>query len=277
MSADPTRAVRPRYPATWGDAAAPGSSSTARPRPDPIAAEGGKPTVLRSQQAYRQTPVQPGVPTGQGMDSQAVRDSMVERLRAMGGMEPAVLQAMLAVPRHLFLEPGLAAQAYLDNALPIGHGQTISKPSVVARCASVLLQSLGAKPGRVLEIGTGCGYQAAVLSRVAGEVYSIERIRALHELARRNLRALRLPNLRLLLGDGTDGAFAGAPFDAVLSAAACAEVPASWLSQLRPGGVLLAPVGQPQRLMAYRKTATTKVDSWCVEDAYFVPLKSGVL
>jgi protein-L-isoaspartate(D-aspartate) O-methyltransferase len=210
------------------------------------------------------------------MDSQAVRDRMVERLRALGGMEPAALQAMLAVPRHQFLEPGLAAQAYLDNALPIGHGQTISKPSVVARCASVLLQSLGGKPARVLEIGTGCGYQAAVLSHIAGEVYSIERIRALHELARRNLRALRLPNLRLLLGDGTGGAVAGAPFDAVLSAAASAEVPTSWLDQLRIGGVLLAPVGQPQRLMAYRKTATGKVEAWCVEDAHFVPLKSGV-
>ncbi len=211
------------------------------------------------------------------MDSQAVRASMVERLRALGGIEPAVLDAMLAVPRHIFLEPGLAAQAYLDNALPIGHGQTISKPSVVARCASVLLQSLGAKPARVLEIGTGCGYQAAVLSRVADEVYSVERIRALHELARRNLRALRLANLRLLLGDGSAGASSGAPFDAVLSAAACNEPPQAWLEQLRPGGVLLAPVGQPQRLMAYRKLGTGRVESWCVEDARFVPLKSGVL
>ena len=211
------------------------------------------------------------------MDSQAVRAGMVERLRALGGIEPAVLDAMLAVPRHIFLEPGLAAQAYLDNALPIGHGQTISKPSVVARCASVLLQSLGAKPARVLEIGTGCGYQAAVLSHVAGEVYSVERIRVLHELARRNLRALRLANLRLLLGDGSAGASSGAPFDAVLSAAACTEPPQAWLEQLRPGGVLLAPVGEPQRLMAYRKLGTGRVESWCVEDARFVPLKSGVL
>ena len=211
------------------------------------------------------------------MDSQAVRAGMVERLRALGGIESAVLDAMLAVPRHIFLEPGLAAQAYLDNALPIGHGQTISKPSVVARCASVLLQSLGAKPARVLEIGTGCGYQAAVLSHVAGEVYSVERIRVLHELARRNLRALRLANLRLLLGDGSAGASSGAPFDAVLSAAACTEPPQAWLEQLRPGGVLLAPVGEPQRLMAYRKLGTGRVESWCVEDARFVPLKSGVL
>ena len=202
---------------------------------------------------------------------------MVERLRAMGGLEPAVLEAMLSVPRHLFLEPGLGAQAYSDNALPIGHGQTISKPSVVARCASVLLQSLGARPERVLEIGTGCGYQAAILSRIAAEVYSIERIRALHELARANLRALRLPNLRLLLGDGTNGAASGAPFDAVLSAAASPDIPAPWFQQLRIGGIVLAPVGHPQRLMAYRKHAGGKIESWCVEDAHFVPLKSGVL
>jgi protein-L-isoaspartate(D-aspartate) O-methyltransferase len=216
-------------------------------------------------------------PSGVGMDSDAVRARMVERLRALGNIEPAVLDAMQAVPRHLFLEPGLAAQAYLDNALPIGHGQTISKPSVVARCASVLLQALGARPQRLLEIGTGCGYQSAVLSRIAGEVYSVERIRALHELARANLRSLRLPNLRLLLADGNAGVGAGAPYDAVLSAAASAEVPAAWLDQVRVGGVVLAPVGQPQRLMAYRKLVSGKVESWCVEDAHFVPLKSGVL
>ncbi len=217
------------------------------------------------------------VPSGQGMDSEAVRARMVERLQALGGMEPAALQAMRAVPRHLFLEPGLAAQAYLDNALPIGHGQTISKPSVVARCASVVLHALGGRPARMLEVGTGCGYQAAVLSHIADEVYSVERVRALHELARRNLRALRVPNLRLLLGDGTEGAAAGAPFDAVVSAAASDDVPQAWLQQLRAGGVLVAPIGLPQRLMAYRRLAGNKVESWCVEDAHFVPLKSGIV
>ncbi len=219
----------------------------------------------------------PAPPSGAGMDSQAVRAAMVERLRALGGMHPQALEALLRVPRHLFLDPGLAAQAYLDNALPIGHGQTISKPSVVARCASLLLDMLGTKPAKVLEIGTGCGYQAAVLACLAGEVYSIERIRALHELARRNLRALRLPNLRLLLGDGTDGAAVGAPYDAVVSAAAGACAPEAWLQQLRPGGVLVAPLGQPQRLTAMRKLPGGRVESRSVEDARFVPLKSGVL
>ena len=223
------------------------------------------------------TAAAPPVPSGAGMDSQAVRQGMVERLRALGGMQPQALAAMERVPRHLFLDPGLAAQAYLDNALPIGHGQTISKPSVVARCISVLLEALGSRPAKVLEIGTGCGYQAAVLAGVADEVYSVERIRALHELARRNLRALRLPNLRLLLGDGMAGAALGAPFDGVVSAAAADPPPAAWLEQLRPGGVLVAPLGQPQRLTAMRKLGSGRVECWCIEDARFVPLKSGVL
>ena len=270
MSADSSRPVRARFPAylpVAGEAESKSGAASARPARMPADAprkptQGGHPV---------------SIPTGNGLDSQAVCARMVERLRAMGGLEQTVLEAMLSVPRHRFLEPGLSAQAYSDNALPIGHGQTISKPSVVARCASVLLQSLGGRPERVLEIGTGCGYQAAILSRISGEVYSIERIRALHELARTNLRALRLPNLRLLLGDGTTGAACGAPFDAVLSAAASPDIPAQWLQQLRIGGVVLAPVGHPQRLMAYRKHAGGKIESWCVEDAHFVPLKSGVL
>ena len=231
---------------------------------------------VRATPVAQRQPVPP-MPSGAGMDSQAVRSGMVERLRAQPGMHPQALDAMSRVPRHLFLEPGLAAQAYLDNALPIGHGQTISKPSVVARSASVMLQALGARPAKVLEIGTGCGYQAAVLACVADEVYSIERIRALHELARRNLRALRLPNLRLLFGDGMAGAPVVAPFDAVISAAAGEHAPAAWLEQLRPGGVLLAPLGQPQRLTVMRKLGAGRFESRVVEQAHFVPLKSGTL
>lgn len=252
MATPPRRAG---FPARWPEQPAAGSRPGAPPQRTPL----------------------PPVPSGSGMDSPAVRSGMVERLRAQSGMHEQVLQAMARVPRHLFLDPGLAAQAYLDNALPIGHGQTISKPSVVARAASVMLQALGARPGKVLEIGTGCGYQAAVLACVADEVYSIERIRALHELARRNLRALRLPNLRLLLGDGMAGAPVGAPFDAVISAAAGEQAPPAWLEQLRPGGVLLAPLGQPQRLTAMRKLGSGRFESWVVEQAHFVPLKSGVL
>ncbi len=233
--------------------------------------------VERPGTAPRGSPGAPPVPTGSGMDSPAVRCGMVERLRALPGMHPQVLEAMSRVPRHLFLDPGLAAQAYLDNALPIGHGQTISKPSVVARAASVVLQALGERPRKLLEIGTGCGYQAAVLACVSDEVYSVERIRALHELARRNLRSLRLPNLRLLLADGMAGAPVGAPYDALISAAAGEQAPAAWLEQLRPGGVLVAPLGEPQRLTAMRKLNAGRFESWVVEQARFVPLKSGIL
>ena len=148
MSDDSSRPLRARFPAylpVAGEAEGKPGATAARPArmPDVAArkpAQGGHPVSM---------------PTGNGLDSQAVCARMVERLRAMGGLEQTVLEAMLSVPRHLFLEPGLGAQAYSDNALPIGHGQTISKPSVVARCASVLMQSLGGRPERVLEIGTG--------------------------------------------------------------------------------------------------------------------------
>lgn len=143
---------------------------------------------------------------------------MVERLRANGVADPRVLAAMSAVPRHMFVDPGLAAQAYEDAALPIGHQQTISKPSVVARM--IELAAAGRALERVLEIGTGCGYQAAVLSRVARDVYSIERVKPLYERAKLNLRPLRVPNIRLHYGDGRVGLPAAAPFDAIVIAAA---------------------------------------------------------
>lgn len=271
MSGDGPR--RAHFPARLVPDPAPGATRPGPARPSPA-----RPSSPAHPGATRAVPPRPVVASsGHGMDSAAVRGALVDRLAALGGMEPPALAAMRAVPRHLFLDPGLAPQAYLDNALPIGHGQTISKPSVVARCASVVLAALGRRPQRVLEIGTGCGYQAAVLAGIADEVYSVERIRALHELARSNLRALRLANLRLILGDGSTGAFPGAPFDAIVSAAASAELPADWIGQLAPGGVVVAPVGQPQRLMAYRRLASGRVESWCVEDAHFVPLKSGVL
>jgi protein-L-isoaspartate(D-aspartate) O-methyltransferase len=203
---------------------------------------------------------------------------MVDRLRQSGAFDARVLQALQAVPRHHFVEPGLAAQAYLDNALPIGFGQTISKPSVVARGLDAALKALVPRNdlGRVLDIGTGCGYAAAVAARLATEVYSVERIRALHDLARKNLRALRVPNLRLILGDGMLGCPAGAPFDVILSGAAALTVPQAWLDQLAVGGVLIAPIGDPQQLLLYRKRSATKFDVQPLEGARFVPLKSGL-
>lgn len=218
------------------------------------------------------------LPRQSGLDSDVVRKSMVDRLRQHGGYDERVLQALQAVPRHHFVEPALAAQAYLDNALPIGHEQTISKPSVVARGLDAALRALAPRPnlGKVLEIGTGCGYAAAVTARLANEVYSIERIRALHDLARGNLRALRVPNLRLLLGDGMLGCAQGAPFDVIVSAAAALTPPRAWLDQLAVGGVLIAPIGDPQQLLLYRKRAAARFDVQPIEGARFVPLKSGL-
>ncbi|WP_366517765.1 protein-L-isoaspartate(D-aspartate) O-methyltransferase [Thiomonas sp.] len=218
------------------------------------------------------------VPHSSGLDSEAARRGMVDKLRQTGLFDERVLQALQDVPRHHFVEPALAAQAYLDNALPIGFEQTISKPSVVARGLDAALKALAPRPnlGKVLDIGTGCGYAAAVAARLAVEVYSIERIRALHELARNNLRALRVPNLRLIFGDGMLGCAAGAPYDVILSAAAAPAVPQAWLDQLAVGGVLIAPIGQPQQLSLYRKRAGTKFDVQPLEGARFVPLKSGL-
>lgn len=219
------------------------------------------------------------LPRQVGLDSDVVRKGMVDKLRQLGGFDERVLQALQAVPRHHFVEPGLAAQAYLDNALPIGFEQTISKPSVVARGLDAALKALLPRPslGKVLDIGTGCGYAAAVTARLAAEVYSVERIRALHDLARKNLRALRVPNLRLILGDGMLGCVQGAPFDVILSGAAALTVPQPWLDQLAIGGVLIAPIGDPQQLLLYRKRSTTKFDVALLEGAKFVPLKSGLI
>lgn len=146
-----------------------------------------------------------------GAEWQAARFAMVRKLEAHGIRHPAVLAALRQVERHRFVDSALANQAYEDTSLPIGLGQTISKPSVVARMIELLCHDRPGKLGRVLEIGTGCGYQAAVLSAVATEVYSMERLRGLHERARENLRAFRLSNLHLLMGDGMLGFAKGAP------------------------------------------------------------------
>ncbi len=175
------------------------------------------------------------------LTSERVRERMVERLRANGVTDQRVLNAMSVVPRHMFVDPGLAAQAYEDAALPIGHHQTISKPSVVARM--IELAAAGRTLNNVLEIGTGCGYQAAVLSQVARDVYSIERIKPLSERAKTNLRPLRIPNIRLHYGDGRLGLPSAAPFDAIVIAAAGLDVPQALLEQLAIGGRLVAPVG----------------------------------
>jgi protein-L-isoaspartate(D-aspartate) O-methyltransferase len=213
------------------------------------------------------------------LTSERVRERMVERLRANGVTDQRVLNAMSVVPRHMFVDPGLAAQAYEDAALPIGHHQTISKPSVVARM--IELAAAGRALNNVLEIGTGCGYQAAVLSQVAREVYSIERIKPLSERAKTNLRPLRIPNIRLHYGDGRLGLPSVAPFDAIVIAAAGLDVPHALLEQLAIGGRLVAPVGsqeeQSQVLTLVERLGPAQWRESRLDRVFFVPLKSGVI
>lgn len=220
-------------------------------------------------------------PRGLGLDSHAVRSHMVAKLAAQGIADPQVLAAMGSVERHRFVDSALVNQAYEDTSLPIGLGQTISKPSVVARMVELLLAGrpqAALKLGRVLEIGTGCGYQAAVLSQVATEVYSIERLRGLHDKARDNLRPLRLPNVHLLFGDGMLGFPKGAPYAGIISAAGGDAVPQAWIDQLAPGGRIVAPSVMPggaQALVVLEKT-TREVKRTVLETVHFVPLKSGI-
>ncbi|MDF3116169.1 protein-L-isoaspartate(D-aspartate) O-methyltransferase [Burkholderia semiarida] len=237
-----------------------------------------KPTALKP---ALPKPAAPSVaPAGAfALTSERVRERMVERLRANGVTDARVLDAMAAVPRHLFVDPGLATQAYEDSALPIGHQQTISKPSVVARM--IELAMAGRTLERVLEIGTGCGYQAAVLSHVARDVYSIERIKPLYERAKLNLRPLRVPNIRLHYGDGCVGLPSAAPFDAIVIAAAGLDVPRALLEQLAIGGRLVAPVGaqsgQHQVLTLVERVAHAQWRESRLDRVFFVPLKSGVI
>ena len=217
-----------------------------------------------------------------GLVSERARLRMVEMLREQGVRSPAVLRAMSTVPRHVFVEHGLASRAYEDVALPIGHGQTISKPSIVARMIQLMADQVPEtrlKALKVLEIGTGCGYQAAVLSHVFADVVSVERVRWLHELAKTHVRPFRLPNLRLVFGDGSIGVAAGAPYDAIISAAAADNLAEEWLRQLQVGGRLVAPVksasSDAQSLHVVDRVA---VDDWSltVLDAVrFVPLRAG--
>ncbi|MDZ7652255.1 MAG: protein-L-isoaspartate(D-aspartate) O-methyltransferase [Burkholderiaceae bacterium] len=212
-----------------------------------------------------------------GLASERVRARMVERVRELGVRDPRVLGALDAVPRHAFLDPALASRAYEDTALPIGHGQTISQPYIVARTAELALDGcVDPKAAKVLEVGTGCGYAAAVLARLFGTVITVERVRALHELARNNLRPLRIANLRLVFGDGFDGVPSEAPFDAITAAAAGEDVPPAWLAQLRPGGRIVAPLGgADQSMVVIVKDEAGRISRRNIEAVRFVPLRTG--
>jgi protein-L-isoaspartate(D-aspartate) O-methyltransferase len=214
---------------------------------------------------------------GVALASERVRSRMAERVRDQGVRDARVLAVMAAVPRHLFVDPALASRAYEDSALPIGHGQTISRPYTVARCAELLLEAIvDPKAATILEVGTGCGYAAAVLSQLFGTVVSIERLRPLHELSRTNLRTFRLANLRLVFGDGTVALAGQPPFHGVIAAAAGESLPQVWIDQLAAGGRLVAPLGtEEQQLVVANKSASGRISRRTVEAARFVPLRSG--
>ena len=226
---------------------------------------------------YSKKQAKTALPSGVGLDSNTVRARMVHKLAAQGISDAQVLAAMGRVERHRFVDTALVNQAYEDTSLPIGLGQTISKPNVVARMLELLRQGQVARLGRVLEIGTGCGYQAALLGELASEVYSIERLRGLHEKARENLRAFRLANVHLLFGDGMAGYAKGAPYSAIIAAAGGAAIPSAWIEQLAVGGRLVAPLqmaGGAQALVVLDKTLQG-VTQTVLEAVFFVPLKSG--
>ena len=213
---------------------------------------------------------------GLGMTSQRARDRLIERLKAEGIADRRVLDVIARLPRHLFVEEALASRAYEDTALPIGLGQTISQPYVVARMTAALIEPK--VPGKVLEIGTGSGYQAAVLAALCGNVYTVERIEELLRDARRRFRKLGLANIRSKHDDGKLGWPEHAPFDAIILTAAGDYVDDTLFAQLAPDGVLVAPVGPPgaQRLLRYRHDEAKGWTAEMLGHVSFVPLLGGL-
>ncbi|KAA0911964.1 protein-L-isoaspartate(D-aspartate) O-methyltransferase [Pusillimonas sp. ANT_WB101] len=210
-----------------------------------------------------------------GLNSERSRAIMVQRLRNQGIQDERVLNAMMQVPRHIFVDEGLASRAYEDAALPIGHSQTISQPWVVARMISAMCENR--EPTRILEVGAGCGYQTAVLAHLVKEVHAIERIRGLFESARETLRSLKLMSrVRLVFGDGMAGLPGLAPFDGIVVAAAGIKIPQALLEQLAVGGRLIAPEGTTaQRLILIERTGAASWRREELESVRFVPLRSG--
>jgi protein-L-isoaspartate(D-aspartate) O-methyltransferase len=212
---------------------------------------------------------------GIGMTSARTRERLVQRLQEQGIADQRVLDRIRSVPRHLFMDEALASRAYEDTALPIGFGQTISQPFVVARMTEALLAA--GEPQRVLEIGTGCGYQTAVLSPLVQEIYTVERIAPLLARARRTLRELRIRNANFRHDDGNIGWAARAPFDAILLTAAPHAVPPALFDQLQVGGRLIAPVGPEGRQELYLYTkGENRMDRRSLGAVSFVPLVSGL-
>jgi len=259
------------------------------PLPLERVARGGvaaKPAVLRPQAHLQQAHADAArhvVPSGLGLDSADVRQRMAQRLQQLGVRDETVLAALASVPRHAFVDAALVTQAYEDTSLPIGHGQTISKPSVVARMLELLRAGVNARArnslGQTLEVGTGCGYQAALLAQLARQVISVERLRPLHDKARELLAPLRLERVRLVYGDGMRGHPPNAPYDSIIAAAGGEALPQAWLDQLAVGGRLVAPLQQPGRsgqVLVVVDRSEAGYTHAVHETVKFVPLKSGL-
>ena len=214
---------------------------------------------------------------GVGLTSLRVRLKMVERLRAQGIGDERVLGVMAQVPRHIFVQEAFSSRAYDDTALPLGLGQTISQPWVVAKMLSVLMEGKN-HLGKVLEIGTGCGYQTALLSLLAEEVYSVERLKGMLSLAREHLRVLKNTRARLKHADGVWGLKEAAPFDNIIVAAAMPKLPMELLSQLKKGGRLVAPVKTDvgQQYLSRVDYSANGFEETRLESVHFVPLLSGI-
>ena len=219
---------------------------------------------------------------GLGMTSLRTRQRLLERLTEKGIKDIRVLEAMRDTPRHLFLDEALASRAYEDLALPIGYQQTISQPYIVARMTEILIEDekLESQPlDKALEVGTGCGYQAAILSRFSKSVLTIERIKALHDKAEKNLKKLKVRNVKLLFDDGSDLIEAKENYDAILFAAAPLEVPTYFLDKLAIGGRLVAPIGggEVQDLSLIKRLSKNKYETEVVEQVLFVPFLGGTV
>ncbi len=212
--------------------------------------------------------------SGIGMTSQRTRMRMIERLREQGIVNEAVLNVMNEIPRHIFVEEALASRAYDDVALPLGFGQTISQPFIVARMTELL--AAGEPLGKVLEIGTGCGYQTAILTRLAKEVYSIERLTQLLAMARKNLRELRINNVRFKHSDGHIGIPEAAPFDCILVTAAATHVPAALKEQLAVGGRMVVPMGTREQYLCVIERSARGFTESKLDAVKFVPMLSGL-
>lgn len=217
--------------------------------------------------------LRPPAKSGIGMTSLRTRDRMLTRLREQGIKDEVVLSSLGEIPRHIFVDEALSIRAYEDVALPIGFGQTISQPYIVARMTEVLRN--GASLNKVLEIGTGCGYQTSVLSKVAKEVYSLERIRPLIMKARSHLRTLKCTNVKLDHADGSIGLASYAPFDGIIVTAAASHIPEELLAQLAVGGRMVIPVGTTAQILYLIERTATEFKQTKLEAVKFVPLLGG--